>query len=294
MASGYVSNKSTYYSCRAKRGKNVHSKPHDELIQVQHKSFDEKVWLGLTELLSDPKKLKAQLEKRMQAKQVQLPPSRSTVEFDKELTQLDEQEKRILDAYRVKVISLDDLKEQKDKISNRRKVIEVKKKAALSHTESIGQPKITMTMLGDVSARFQRVMAKADFANREKLANLLVNSVTLFTSKAIVKGNIPVSKLDALIPTPQRRGESSCWKHDNRWSSVHSIKVISLPQGVDDYLIPPNDDLALASPFIKLSGERSIVKLLTVVFAASCGFIYFRQREYDLASLIGALGNIVL
>jgi len=62
-----------------------------------------------------------------------------------------------------------------------------------------------MSELGDVSARFQRAMAKADFATREKIVNLLVNSVTLYTNKAIVSGNIPITKLDALNPRQQRR-----------------------------------------------------------------------------------------
>jgi site-specific DNA recombinase len=199
MASGYVSNKSTYYSCGAKRNKNINSKPHDDIIQVKHKGFDEKVWTGLTELLSDPENLKAQLEKCIQAKKAIFPISQDTSEADKELMQLDAQEKRILDAYREAVISLEELKAQKEKISNRRKVLEGKKKAILSHTESLGQPKITMDMLGDVSARFQRVMPKANFETREKLVNLLINSVTLMTSKAIVKGNIPITSLDALI-----------------------------------------------------------------------------------------------
>jgi site-specific DNA recombinase len=43
MASGYVSHKSTFYSCGAKRNKNIHSKPHDELVQVHHQPFDAKI-----------------------------------------------------------------------------------------------------------------------------------------------------------------------------------------------------------------------------------------------------------
>ena len=58
-----------------------------------------------------------------------------------------------------------------------------------------------MAMLGDVSARFQRIVAKADFATREKFANLLINSVILHKDKAIVKGNIPVTKTDVLNPS---------------------------------------------------------------------------------------------
>jgi len=131
--------------------------------------------------------------------------NQSTSEFDKELNQLAAQEKRILDAYHEEVISLTDLKDQKEMISNRRKVLEAKKKAVLGQSKALGQPQITMDMLDDVSARFQRVMAKADFATREKLVNLLVNSVTLMTDKAIVSGNIPVTSLDALN-TPRLSG----------------------------------------------------------------------------------------
>jgi site-specific DNA recombinase len=206
IASGYVSNKSTYYSCGAKRHKNITSKPHDELIQVKQKLFDEKVWGGLAELLSDPENLKAQIEKRIQTKSAKLPIHHSIYEFDQDLDQLAKQEKRILDAYREEVISLPDLKEQKDMILNRRRVLEAKKNAVLSQSESLGQPRFTMDKLGDVSTRFQRVMAKSDFATREKLVNLLVNSVALMTDKAIVAGNIPVTNLDALNTPRFRRG----------------------------------------------------------------------------------------
>lgn len=203
MAAGYVSNKSTYYSCGAKRNKNIASKPHEEAIQVKHKSFDQKVWLGLTELLTNPKNLKAQLEKRLQARRAKFSPTQSTDDFDKELKQLAAQEKRILDAYREEIIDMPTLKEQKGMISKRRKVLETKKKAALSRSEGLGQPQITMDMLGDVSARFQRITAKADFANREKLVNLLVNSITLYPHRAVVQGTIPLLTDDALIPTRQ-------------------------------------------------------------------------------------------
>ncbi len=206
MASGYVSNQNTYYSCGAKRNRNITTKPHDEVIQVQHKSFDEKVWLGLTELLSDPENIKTQFDKRMQAKKAALPPSPSTSEFDKELNQLAIQEKRILDAYREEVISLDELKVQRENIANRRKVLESKKKVILSHAESLRKQEITMNDLGDVSKRFQRAMAKANFATREKLVNLLVNSVTLMPNKAIVSGNIPITYSDVLSSPHQAAG----------------------------------------------------------------------------------------
>ncbi len=54
----------------------------------------------------------------------------------------------LLDAYREEVISLEELKTQKEKIASRRKVLEGKKKAVLSHSESLGQPQIAMNELG--------------------------------------------------------------------------------------------------------------------------------------------------
>ena len=41
-------------------------------------------------------------------------------------------------------------------------------------------------------------MANADFDTREKIANLLINSVDLHSDRAIIKGNIPVTQIDVL------------------------------------------------------------------------------------------------
>ena len=231
MAPGYVSNRSTFYSCGAKRNKNITSQPHDENIAVHHKPFDAKIWQGLTELLQDPENIKAQLEKRLERKNAaRLPIANMDAKTDKDLEKLDIQEKRILDAYREGIIDLDELKNQKEKIAAKRKVWEAKEKAAPSRMESAGQAEITLDMLGDVSARFSRAMAKADFSKREKIASLLINSVTLYTDRAVVKGNIPVIRGDVLNPSNLAssfscsQAESTpapapCFANANRWAA---------------------------------------------------------------------------
>ena len=205
MASGYVSNKKTYYSCGAKRNKNITTKPHDDVnIATRHQPFDAKIWQGLVELLQDPENIKGQVSKRLTRKNAPYRPAKSVqTEIEKEIQKSDVQEKRILDAYREGIIEIEELKEQKAKIVSRRKDLNAKEKAALRQLGHSGRPEITAAMLGDVSARFQRVMAKASFATREKMANLLINSVILHKDKAIVKGNIPVTKTDALNPSNQ-------------------------------------------------------------------------------------------
>lgn len=206
MAPGYVSNKNTYYSCGAKRNKNITTKPHDDInIAVRYHPFDDKIWNGLVELLQEPNNLKKQMEKRLSRKNSPSNSAKSEqTKIEKDIRKLDVQEKRLLDAYRESIIEIDELKEQKAKIARNRRALSAKQIAALSQLEGSGRPEITMTMLGEVSARFQRVMAKSDFAIREKLANLLINSVTLYKNKAIVKGNVPVIKGDVLNPSNQR------------------------------------------------------------------------------------------
>ena len=96
------------------------------------------------------------------------------------------------------MIGLDGLKEQKTKIAAKRAVLEARKKPVLGYSESSGQLEITLEMLGYEFARFKRVMEKADFSTREKLVNLLVNSITLFPDRVKIEGNIPVTNLDVL------------------------------------------------------------------------------------------------
>jgi len=206
MASGYVSNTTTYYGCGAKRNHNITTKPHDERVYVRHQSFDAKVWDGLVGLLNDPENLKAQLEKRLERKNAHITPMSSTSgQNEQALSKLNIQEQRVLDVYREGIISLDELRDQKEKITAKRKVVEARIKAALCQRESLDQPEITMDMLGDVSARFGRAMANATFEKRQKLANLLVNSVTLYPGRAVVQGNIPIDNIDALSTSNLRR-----------------------------------------------------------------------------------------
>jgi site-specific DNA recombinase len=198
-ASGAVSNRHTYYKCNGKRSRKNTFIPHGERVSIHREDLDQKVWDGLVYLMDDPARLEEQLQKRLEKK---INPANSTAPDDKlnkELEKLDCQEKRIIDAYRESVISLDELKEQKAKIASNRTVLEAKTKASKSQQESARTPEITMEMLGDVSARYHRVMPNADFATREKLVKFLINSVTLYPNKAIVEGIIPVTSLDALV-----------------------------------------------------------------------------------------------
>ena len=208
MCSGHVSNKNTYYSCGAKRNKNITTKLHDDVrIATRQKPFDAQVWQGLTELLQDPANLQAQIEKRLpKASKFSQSAQREQSKIEKDLEKLAIQDKRILDAYREEIIELDELREQKAKIAEELASLRAQHKAAQSKLEGSVRLEITMDTLGDISARFKRAMAKADFDTREKLTNLLVHSVALHEKKAVVKGYIPITTTDALTTPPFYEG----------------------------------------------------------------------------------------
>ncbi|MCL5429659.1 MAG: recombinase family protein [Chloroflexi bacterium] len=193
MAPGHVSNHNTYYSCAAKRNKNVTTKPHEERVATRHTNLDEKVWAGLVSLLDDPDKLKEQLDRKVERMKQPITFESSVLpKIEQELQKLSLEDKRLLDAYREGVIELDELREQKAKVSKRLHVLKAKQKAAQNALERPGQQKISYTELVDLSAVYRRAMSKADFATRESIANLIINRVMLYPKKAVVEGIVPV------------------------------------------------------------------------------------------------------
>lgn len=201
MAPGHVSNKYTYYSCGAKRNKNLTTKPHDERVAVDHHRLDEKVWQGLVQLLGNPDQLKAQMERKLErlSQPIQVDKS-SLYKAEQELEKLTNQEKRLLDAYREGIIELDELREQKAKITKRLHVAKAKQKAVQSAEEGSGKPDITLSELLDLSAVYKRAMSEADASSKQTIANLLINRVKLYPNKAVVEGIIPLDNY-ALVPS---------------------------------------------------------------------------------------------
>ncbi len=196
MAPGYVSNQHTYYSCGAKRNKNITTKPHEERVAVSHKKLDEKVWKGLVQLLDNPERLREQMERRTE--RVSKPSNVDKIQLSKnkgEIKKINNQEKRLLDAYREGVIELDEMKAQKEKIAAQLRIVNAQQRAATKAQESPRAQEITFADLQDLSVEYQRVMRKADKPTKEKLANLLISRVKLFPDKALVEGVIPVDAL---------------------------------------------------------------------------------------------------
>ena len=189
--SGTVSGHYSYYRCDAKRSGSKKAIPHDESVSVRHPKLDELVWNVLVNLLDDPARLEEHIAKRLAAPV----PDTQSPRFqanDKAMSRLEAEEERILDAYREKVIDLSQLKSQMDKLSAKRAHLKSLRETLTRPPQSPQRPQITRAMLGDLSARYRRAMAGADFAARRQIVESLVTQVALYPGKAVVSGVIPI------------------------------------------------------------------------------------------------------
>ena len=102
----------------------------------------------MTELLSDPENLQEQIESRL--KKVEHAPAGTTTldKLERDIVKLTTQERRIIDAYREGIIDLEELREQKEKISEKLKSLKAQKKAAQSQQKDSEQLEITSEILG--------------------------------------------------------------------------------------------------------------------------------------------------
>jgi len=189
--SGTSSSGRSYYRCYSKRSGSKHAIPHDQTVAVRHPKLDALVWDALVDLMDDPARLEAQLALRYPLPKDQ-PPSPELQAHQKATAALDAEEERLLDAYREKVIDLAQLKRQMGKLTEKRAHHKVVREALARRIESAERPRITRDMLGDLSARYRRAMANADFAARRQIVESLVTGVALYPGKAVVSGVIPV------------------------------------------------------------------------------------------------------
>jgi len=181
----------SYYRCYTKRSGSRHAIPHDQVVSVRHPKLDALVWDALVDLMDDPARLEAHLAKRHPLPKEQAP-SPELQAHAKAAAALDAEEERLLDAYREKVIDLAQLKRQMGKLMEKRAHHNAVRDALARRTQPVERPRITRDMLGDLSTRYRRAMANADFAARRQIVESLVTGVTLYPGKAVLSGVIPI------------------------------------------------------------------------------------------------------
>jgi hypothetical protein len=152
------------------------------------------VWGALLAVAGDSKKLAALLAERARALEpAHNEPTGFLTDNDKAIERLRVEEERLIDAYRGQVISLDHLKPQLKKIEAKRARLTTERKAFLQRQEGSRSPRLDSLDLDAIASRLKRAMARADFATRQRIVQVLLNSVTVYPDRAVVSGVLPLS-----------------------------------------------------------------------------------------------------
>jgi site-specific DNA recombinase len=209
--------------------------PHEENVSVPRDTLDNLVWNSIIELVNDPKKLRTLIKAR-QAGQGQ-PNEHTQSELDSiasSLKRLSSEEERLLEAYRSKVISLEQLKGQLQKLTTKRTLLENQNKELVNQQHGQERPIPTLNDLGVLSIRLQRAMARSDFPTRQRIVQALINSVTLYPKRAVISGVLPLNghiPKDGHLLLPQSSA-AACWAFG--YDFLFSISQSALYEIVDE------------------------------------------------------------
>lgn len=218
-----------YYRCSNKR--RMFPLPREcKVPTVRANVLESLVWDEFTNAIRSPKLIIQQLEtlkdqKRYKASSIQ----NDITDVEKQLSGLQCQEERLLDAYREQALSVDQLKDQMDKIKAQRGKLE-QERHALRYKQENALSKTTMEKsIRDYCKQVDRKLEtiKDDFDSKRYLLTLALNRVIIDGKKVRIKGIIPVqpSKEPAIVDGI----ESTVARHCERNTSLEYELVACLP-----------------------------------------------------------------
>jgi site-specific DNA recombinase len=174
-----------YYRCHA-RCKRIST--------IKEEILDNLVWRAVTESLHNPSLITEQLQKRNQMQQEADHDRLQQVEQLEQATRaLDQEEYRILEAYRLSVISSDQLARQLDHLKDRRSVLKEQSSKLLKPAAS--SVHVTQETILE-SCRRLAGLPMLSFDDRQRLLRLLIERIVLESSQVSIKMILPIPVMD--------------------------------------------------------------------------------------------------
>jgi site-specific DNA recombinase len=195
---GHARGNRVVYECTPSAHRATAPRHDDQRVAVPRDLLESRVWDSLVDLATNSDRLRAVLAERAHAAQPKDDASRNMLaDNDKALEKLRLEEERVLDAYRAQVLTLDQLKMQLTKVQLKKSRLIDERKALLARQEGPQAANIASLDLNAIASRLKRAMARADFATRQRIVQVLLNSIILYPDRAVVSGVLP---LDGNIP----------------------------------------------------------------------------------------------
>jgi site-specific DNA recombinase len=165
---------------------------------VKVDELDAAVWGHVRRLLEDPATLAAQFEDlAKQADALDADAQATGQKWDAQLRRLDREEHRLLDAYQVAAIDVDELKQRREQIRGRRKMLMTQRD---QEQRLRCERQTAKEVWADLTAFCQRVRSRLDEATlgeRQRILQLLIERVIVGPDSLEIRHVIPLGRLKA-------------------------------------------------------------------------------------------------
>ena len=160
--------------------------------------LDAAVWDHVKRLLDDPATLAAQFEERAkQADAIDADADAAGQKWEAQLRRLDREEQRLLDAYQVEAIELDELKKRREQIQIRKRVLTMQRD---QEQRLRCERQTAKEVWADLMAFCERVRSRLDeatLAERQRILQLLIERVIVGKDALEICHVIPLGRLKA-------------------------------------------------------------------------------------------------
>jgi len=161
---------------------------------VKASDLESVVWNKFCEAIKNPRLITEQvikLKEKEQRGRVNI--AKDMVVIDRELKNTENEEARLLDAYREQVISMEQLKDQMAKIQEKKKQLDKEKQELLTKQEGSHSPVDAQKTINDYCRQIESRLEglKEDFEGRRYLLSRALNEVILEDKKVRIRGIIP-------------------------------------------------------------------------------------------------------
>ncbi|MDP8289786.1 MAG: recombinase family protein [Candidatus Susulua stagnicola] len=182
-----------YYRC-SNRDRNFPLPRDCKAYMVKAENIEKVVWDKFCEAIKNPRLITEQVAKLKE----KVGRSKDTLKrdvkaIDKDIKNIDDEESRLLDAYREKVITMEQLKEQMAKVKERRGQLGEEKQKLSSKQESSQSLISSKSTIKDYCKQIERRLnnVKDDFNGKRYLLSLAINKISLRNKEVTIKGIIP-------------------------------------------------------------------------------------------------------
>jgi hypothetical protein len=164
-----------------------------QLPIIQEDILNSTVWDAVSEAIRNPELITKQIDALRNQKAQQQKQERNQMEsIEKSLRQVQTEEGRLLEAYRLSILNPQQLQDELVKVNNRKSVLQSDKAKLLSAQDQSNMPKIKKSIENYCNTIKQKLIG-FDLEAKQKLLRLLLNGIVFEGKQVRIRGIIPAS-----------------------------------------------------------------------------------------------------